>query len=504
MKLVMWNYRNIFAAAIAWAMFLPASTAAGGATRYVNPGGAHVSPFIDRASAAKNIQAAIDAGENGDVILVAPGIYETGATNAAVSPYCPGYGPTRVYVSKAVTVRAESKNPADTIIRGQWDPDTTNGPAAVRCVFLAAGARLIGFTLTGGATPGGTNSWAGARVGGGVACGSMTPVISNCIITGNSSAGSGGGASGGVLHDCLIGNNTARGDGGGAMGGVLWRCNLNGNTAERGGGAFAAELRDCALTGNAAARGGGACDSILRRCSLKANRIDADYGEGGGAHNSSLYNCILSGNIAMAAADGRGGGASGGSIYACVISGNTASAGGGTADAELYNCLVLGNLASHPESAGGGTIGGNLHNCVVSGNSCKGRGGGTFDGAAMNSILVNNMAAEGENYFDTSISYSCSIPLPAGEGNIDADPIFVNPGAGYGAKFTAGDFRLQRGSPCVNAGKNIAYMTEADAPDSAEWLKTDMDGDPRIRHGTVDMGAYELAAPGLAPITNAR
>jgi hypothetical protein len=53
---------------------------------------------------------------------------------------------------------------------------------------------------------------------------------------------------------------------------------------------------------------------------------------------------------------------------------------------------------------------------------------------------------------------------------------------------TATNLRLQPGSPCINAGNN-AYVA---AP-------SDLDGEPRIRNGTVDMGAYEFqGSSGLA------
>ncbi len=43
-----------------------------------------------------------------------------------------------------------------------------------------------------------------------------------------------------------------------------------------------------------------------------------------------------------------------------------------------------------------------------------------------------------------------------------------------------GDLRLQSNSPCINAGNN-AYVSNT----------IDLDGNPRIVSGTVDIGAYE-------------
>jgi hypothetical protein len=70
-----------------------------------------------------------------------------------------------------------------------------------------------------------------------------------------------------------------------------------------------------------------------------------------------------------------------------------------------------------------------------------------------------------------------------GTGNIDADPLFVDP--------DNGDLRLSPNSPCIDAGDNT---------DVPKGVLRDLDGNPRFvadacagaGGATVDMGAYEF------------
>jgi sialate O-acetylesterase len=231
------------------------------ATRFVSPSGAHdaVGGFATRAGAATNLQAAVDAAVPGDTIRVAPGRYVTGGRPAPDDGIF-----SRVVIDRSVTLLGEHGAEQTVIIGSQ----ATNAPA--RCVWLGAGARLIGFTLTGGLAP-----------GGGVRCGGTNAWIEACLIVGN--------------------RGVARG--GGVLGGTLRRCTLRGNTADdgrpvRGGGAYGSVLEDCLLEENAVPRrhpnygyGAAAAESTLIRC-----RIVNNLGYYGALWRCTATECHIFGN----------------------------------------------------------------------------------------------------------------------------------------------------------------------------------------------------------------
>lgn len=219
-------------------------------TRYVNLNNAGpVSPYTSWATAATNIQDAVDAAVAGDLILVTNGIYQTGGKSYGMS--------NRVAVTKPVTVRSVN-GPTETLIVGYQVPDKINGDNAVRCVYLASGAVLAGFTLTNGATQT-SGLWYQTQSGGGVWCESASAVVSNCVLTGNS-AQHGGGAYEGTFYNCALIGNSTRYYGGGTRYGTFNNCTLLGNTAfERGGGAAWAELNNCIVYYNTARSGSNNC-----------------------------------------------------------------------------------------------------------------------------------------------------------------------------------------------------------------------------------------------------
>ena len=272
-------------------LFLASAGSAFAAVRYVDANSTSPSPpYLDWSTAATTIQAAVDDAAAGDEIVVTNGTYATGGR--AVGPE---FMTNRVTVDKPLRLRSVN-GPQFTIIQGAKAPGGGNGEGAIRCVHLASGASLSGFTLTNGAT-----RTAGAtdlnQSGGGVWCGSTNAALTNCVLAGNSAQHAGGGARHGTLYNCTLSGNSAWW-GGGVQWGTLHNCVLTGNSAKfQGGGASIGILHNCVLTGNSANSGGGVSGGTLVNCTVTGNSAES----GGGAdvyweyghYKCSLRNCIV-------------------------------------------------------------------------------------------------------------------------------------------------------------------------------------------------------------------
>jgi hypothetical protein len=441
-------------------------------THYVDLNSTNPSaPYVSWATAATSIQDAVDAAETpGAMVLVADGIYQTGTRVVF------GSMSNRVAVTKPLNLQSVN-GPAVTTIRGYQVPGVGYGNGAVRCLYLTNGASATGFTLSNGGTRG-SGDLNREQHGAGVWCESTDGSVSNCVITSNAAYWGGGGACFGRLENCNLNSNstacllTTGARGGGARGAVLNNCKVIGNSAQMGCGADFSSLSDCEVIGNfnncgapgVLGSGGGASASILISCAISANIC----GEGGGTYFCPLVaDCLFNGNQA-----GEGGGTMYGYLTRCTLIGNSAGIGGGARYATLDNCVVFGNSAT---STGGGSYSGTLRNCTVVGNSATNSGGGSSGDLLYNSIVYFNSAPNWPNYISGITLYCCTLP-DSGPNNITNAPLFVD--------LANGNLRLQSNSPCLNAGNNTY------APPGP-----DLDGNPRIVGGTVDIGAYEFQHP---------
>jgi Bacterial TSP3 repeat len=293
---------------------------ASSAVFYVNVNNTSPStPYTNWITAATNIQDAIDASTNGDLILVTNGLYNTGGRVV--------YGSltNRVAITKSVAVQSMN-GPAATVIQGY----PVVGSNAVRCVYLTTNAVISGFTLTQGATlnSGDPNQ---EQSGGGLFCWTNS-MATNCILANNSAYYYGGGAFG---------------DGGGNLAG----CSLiqNKNTAAvqgGGGGAFGVNVTGSLLLSNVSEyEGGGANACVLTNCIIMQNN---SFFQGGGAYSCLLYDCLVISNYSIA--DGGVYCGSSSKALNCTIIANNAYNGAGGIDSlpssVVRNCIIYYNTVT--------------------------------------------------------------------------------------------------------------------------------------------------------------
>jgi len=253
--------------------------------------------------------------------------------------------------------------------------------------------------------------------------------------------------------------------------------------------------------------------ATLENCLFVGNRANHGAGMVNQTRSTTkLVNCSFIDNTAHGLKDPRLGGGglynstSNTALTNCSFIGNSANYGAGMANWDsspnLINCLFMGNIANIKGGAvlNSGSGGTGSHptfvNCTIKDNEAMTKGGGIANvlgilvdgrgGSAnlSNSILWGNVDSAGLNessqVFDDgtgviSANNSCIQGLTGnlgGASNIGSNPLFSDL-----------DGRLSSGSPCKDAGDNSAVPSE---------IITDLDGNPRIVNGTVDIGAYEI------------
>jgi len=164
-----------------------------------------------------------------------------------------------------------------------------------------------------------------------------------------------------------------------------------------------------------------------------------------------------------------------------------------------------------------------LVNCTISGNMADNEGGGVYCGynsslTLANCILWRDTPDEIYVYYGSAIVTYCDVQGGwPGVGNIDADPLFVDPDGPDDDPNTweDNDFHLAADSPCIDAGCNWAVPQDSVDLDgdgrTTEYTPLDLDGEGRFFDDpdtadtgcgcppVVDMGAYESGGTGPQP-----
>lgn len=402
------------------------------------------------------IQSAIDASLDGDTVRVASGTY-TGDGNRDLD-----------FKGKVITVQSV-EGPNTCIINCQG---TSSSPH--RGFNFHSGETndsiVDGFTVLNGYSDGGA-----------IYIGRSSPIITNCHLMNNIAEFCGGAIfiweSNARISHCIISSNKVSGlassqtvyGGGISLRGsgrpLIDNCTVTNNmagiiAAGLGGGICSEEtaiIINCLIADNAATENGGGVflygNSLIKKSEIIANK--SIQGSGGGIAlfgNAMARNCVISGNISTFTFGGEGGG-----VY-CADS------------TKIFNCDIVGNT---------GRLGGGI--------ACRNTS------AAKNCIIWDNLPTE--------ISIDSKLPLISfsnvkhgwpGVGNINNIPLWEVPGYWQGETWIDGDYHLLRSSPCINSG-DPNFVSEPN--------ETDVEGNPRVLYGRVDIGAYEFVDN--LPVANA-
>jgi hypothetical protein len=489
-----------------WGSLGPQPAEAAGAIVYVDASAGGAGTGLNWTDAKTNLQDGMEMALSGDQVWVAAGVYypDEGSAPTEDDPMTTftlknGVAVYGGFAGGETTLSERNWETNVTVLSGDIDQDdTTDSNGVVTDVGDIAGtnayhvvkgggtnssAILDGFTITAGRANG-LNQTNGA----GLENLNSSPTLTNLTFSGNWADGDGGG----------IRNFQSSP--------TLTKVDFLNNKAVSGGGMYnyassSPTLTEVSFTGNMVSNDGGGMSNgsnsspTLTNVSFTGNQAlgGGSIGAGGGMYsdggNPTLTNVIFSGNQAAG-----GGGMYNDSIPSLtnvIFSGNLAEYGGGmyndnSLSLELINVSFSGNRAS---TFGGGMFnmntGGIFYQLIMWNNS----GGSIYNITSSPTIAYSVIEGCGGSGFMT---WNTAMGTDGGD-NFDVDPLFVTPIDPATAPTTAGNLRLQVGSPAVDTGGTFCPPTDLDG--FSRPIDGDLDGS-----AVCDMGAYEKTIDLFLPL----
>jgi hypothetical protein len=164
-------------------------------------------------------------------------------------------------------------------------------------------------------------------------------------------------------------------------------------------------------------------------------------------------------------------------IDSCIIIGNAGGVSSwsileGWGALGVYNSIIAYNGERGVVCSSGASLG--VANSTIVGHTTAGISRSINGGVVYNCIVWGN----GDDLYNVTSTYSDIQDGDPGQGNISADPLFLDP--------ANDDYHLTLGSPCIDSGRDRSFITD------------DFEGDPRPLDGDLsgtaeyDMGADEF------------
>lgn len=344
-------------------------------------------------------------------------------------------------------------------------------------------------------------------------------ILENSSVT-NCSASYGGAVRGGQSRDCVFTSCTAGNYGGASYQTDLVGCVIsNCNAAASYGG----RVRDCIYVDNFGCSSGSAYlfyeneTSWVSNCIFQANS-DPAIGSNSTLDSAVIEDCFFTNNLGSAMLVGCYNKSTQIVARHCKISGTPASSqairsrryntsgninrvtvcnsvieGAVSGSGDYYNCLIANGNSTIQQAVvfcdeaaatySGTTVPLTLVNTTVTGNESTKATGGAGGGyvVAVNSIVWGNIGKDGTTDSFLAATNCCleaDAVIGDAAGCVFGDPRFIG---------TVNEPFVPKASKCRNAGQIFDWMSNSD-----DIRSLDLGGNPRLRDGKVDIGAFQM------------